>query len=197
MSRVGLDDSGAGEADYSRPGRSGEPPPSSPPCCAPVGCQNWATVLDQGFCPACPYSLMSPPRTGPAPDRPPGRAGDGVVGLRRPELAAATGVLSGVVNLVLSRIECRWRHRRSASGGWLRPGDEHEPFRRRRSRGIAAGSTALTPVLASPSQASDQVNVLVAGLGRTPSVPVRGFAAPPGERTDIWRTGPGAKPVSG
>jgi hypothetical protein len=68
-----------------------------------VGWQNSVTLADQGLYPACSYSFMSPPRTGPGPDQLLGRAGDGVR-LLRPELAAAMGVSSGGVSLVLSRM---------------------------------------------------------------------------------------------
>ena len=58
--------------------------------------------------------------------------------------------------------------------------DDHEPF----GVGVRAGPragiiTASAPVPASPFQAGNQVNVLVAGLARTLSVPVRGFTHPP------------------
>ena len=63
--------------------------------------------------------------------------------------------------------------------------DDHEPF----GVGVRAGPragiiTASAPVPASPFQAGNQVNVLVAGLARRPSVPVRSFDCRPGECTD-------------
>jgi hypothetical protein len=79
----------------------------------------------------------------PAPDRLLGRVGEGVVGLWRPELAAATRVPSVVVGLVLSRIECRWRSPK-ISIWWLPgPGDECELFGVGVRAGLRAGSSGL------------------------------------------------------
>ena len=115
---------------------------------APCGVPEFGHSVWPGLLPSRSYSLMSPPRTSRRLIGSWGRAGDGVVGLRRPELAAATGVPSVVVGLVLSRIECRWRSPK-ISIWWLpRPGRLVRAVRRKRSRGTAGGIvTALTPVL--------------------------------------------------
>ena len=41
---------------------AGRAQPHIPELRAPARCQNSATAFDQGFSPACSYSLMSPPR---------------------------------------------------------------------------------------------------------------------------------------
>jgi hypothetical protein len=69
--------------------------------------------------------------------------------------------------------------------GDLRPGGEHESFCVGVRGGLRGGIiTALTPALTGPSQASNHLNVLVAGLhGRCPCLSAVHLLGP-GERTD-------------
>jgi hypothetical protein len=120
-----------------------------------------------------------------------GEVGDGFVG---PELAAARGLSSVVVRAYSAgnRPQVAFTEDQHQVGD-LGPGGEQEPFRIGiRARASGAGSLRR-PLWPGPSQASNQVNMLVEGLrGRCPRLSA--FSPTwPGGPTDIWRTGPGAK----
>jgi hypothetical protein len=68
----------------------------------PVGFQNSATGVDQGFYAARSYSLMRPPRTARRWMLFPGQVRDWVIWPGRVKLAAAMGAPSVVVGLILS-----------------------------------------------------------------------------------------------
>jgi hypothetical protein len=160
----------------------------------PVGCQNAATDRDLGFYAARWYSLMRPPRTGGARSAP----GRGRRRIRRGRSGRSWRVRRGCCLLWSGHTPAGTDRGRRSLKISIRSVPSVRPARTSRAawasaRGLRGGFSASPPALAGSSQASNQVKVLVAGFhGRCPCLsavsPTR-----PGERTDIWRTGPGVK----
>jgi hypothetical protein len=153
----------------------------------PVGCQNSVTVFDPGLLRSPLVFVEEAAEDGPALDSLLGRAGDGVAGPGRPELAATMGVVRCIGPRTQPGSPRRWRSPKiSIPVGDLRPGGEHEPF----GAGVRTGTGGrdhhgFEARAGTPVPASNQVNVLVAGLNRR--CPCLSAVSPtrPGERTDI------------
>jgi hypothetical protein len=177
------------------PGRPGSPRRSAPGAAAPpVRAENRIHGSDQQGCsPGAPPVMI----TGhvPAVRVSPDHANSRVAAAGGRSWRLRWGSSSVVVGLVLSqdRPQAAVTEDQPPVGD-LRPGGEHERF----GGGVRAGTAGrdhhgFDGRAGKPIPARNQVNVLVAGLhGRCPYLSAVSRTRP-GGRTDIWRTGPGAK----